>query len=89
MIEENQQHHWIQHIQCYKEQLEFFQFQKRSKFVGQRNVCLKLNILVFLIKSCKQIFSKPDVIKENQQYHWIQHVKFYKEQLKFHQLQKS
>jgi len=23
------------------------------------------------------------VIEENQQHHWIQHVKFYKEQLKF------
>ena len=43
----------------------------------------KLNIQVFLIKSCQ----KFDVIEENQQHHWIQYVEFYKEQLKFFQLQ--
>jgi len=51
VIEEKQQHHWIQHVKFYKEQLKFFQLQKKLKFVGQQNVCLKLNIRVFLIKS--------------------------------------
>ena len=27
MIEENQQHHWIQHVKFYKEPLKFFQLQ--------------------------------------------------------------
>ena len=34
-IEENQQHHWIQHVKIYRDKLKFFQLQKKLKFVGQ------------------------------------------------------
>ena len=44
MIEENQQHHWIQHVKFYKEQLKFFQLQKKLTFVGQCNYFMSLRL---------------------------------------------